>query len=547
MNAQGFTYEYVGPEHLDLKAATWDGSRLFPDRSAYKALVLNNQKDTMRLDAMQKVLAWAKDGLPVVIIGDLPTATPSLNQKAAQSASLVAATRQLRGMVGNGAYKVRRVSSEAYVPAALDQLGVQASAERSRKSPAILPVRRHSDTGDFYYLFNQSDSAVDTQISLEGDGQPYRLDHVTGTITPVPVWSSDDGRVTFDTRIEAQQAVTYVLAPRGIDGVKRPVVHAVTSTGDLVVDDAGFAARSADASRVRSTLSDGRVISTDVPAPRPVRLGETWQLSVESWTPDASTPDTTDTKRTVLPTRPVVAGDDGTLPAWRDIAGIGPDVAGIGTYSQTFRVDEGWAEGNGAFLDLGRVSDTAVVRINGTRVPVDQASFARIDIGPWLKAGQNTIEVEVASRLLNAARAAGTTGFAGLPVVDNGLMGPVRTSPYRQVALDVTPPAPPVVSPPGKVTASVSFKLSSGSVVKGTRVRATIAVKAKGISSPSGKVVIQKNGRTVKTLTLRTKDMGRRTITVPKLPKGTYRLRVVYSGNAAVKGKSSATRVLRIR
>ena len=108
------------------------------------------------------------------------------------------------------------------------------------------------------------------------------------------------------------------------------------------------------------------------------------------------------------------------------------------------------------------------------------------------------------------------------------------------------PPKPPVVAPPAKVKSSVSFKLSSGSVKAGQRGRATVVVKAKGVSAPTGTLQIKKGSKIVKTVTLRAKDKGRRTFSLPKLAKGKHTLKVVYSGDKKAKGKTSVKRTLRV-
>ncbi|MET0931917.1 MAG: amidase family protein [Aeromicrobium sp.] len=110
-------------------------------------------------------------------------------------------------------------------------------------------------------------------------------------------------------------------------------------------------------------------------------------------------------------------------------------------------------------------------------------------------------------------------------------------------------PAPPVVNPPAatKVGATVSFKLSKSSIKVGKNAKATVVVKASGVSGPTGTIRIKEGSKTLKTVTLRAKDKGKRTFTVPKLGKGTHRLKIVYSGGGKVLGKTSVTRTIRVR
>ncbi|MXG90356.1 glycosyl hydrolase [Nocardioides flavescens] len=548
MNELGYTYEYLSPEHLDLPTARWDGSRLFPDRSAYKAMVLNNQSTSMRPDALQRVVALAEQGMPLVIIGGLPSTSPSAGDQAAQSSLVARASARLRAMVDDGVHRVTRVGSEAYVPSALTSLGVRASARPETPSPALLPVRRHSATGDFYYLFNQSGTPVRESVTLEGAGQPYRLDALTGSITPVPVFQQGDGTVSFEISLDSQQAGLYAVAPTGIPGVQAPSVRALSTTArEAVTTDRGqLAVRTGAAGTVTTILGDRRSVVTPVTSPGTVTLSPVWDLSVESWTPDASTPDTTDTARTLLPTRQVTAAADGTLPSWRDIVGVGVGVAGIGTYTQTFTASEGWRTGAGAYLDLGAASDTVEVRVNGQPVPVDQAEPGSVDIGPWMVPGANRLEVVVASRLLNAVRTAGSSGFTSAAYTDNGLFGPVRATAYRQTVVDTSaaPTTPPVTDQRRATVTELVAKRSTQRFRSGPRAVLKVQVTpAPGLGST---VAITRRGRVLGTVELNA--AGRATYRLPRsLKPGRHVVKAVFSGDARSLGSTSGTVVIRVK
>lgn len=55
-----------------------------------------------------------------------------------------------------------------------------------------------------------------------------------------------------------------------------------------------------------------------------------------------------------------------------------------------------------------------------------------VDVGPWLKRGDNTIEVEVATTLANRLRVSDPDVYGGLARQQYGLTGPVRLVPYGQ-------------------------------------------------------------------------------------------------------------------
>jgi hypothetical protein len=70
---------------------------------------------------------------------------------------------------------------------------------------------------------------------------------------------------------------------------------------------------------------------------------------------------------------------------------------------------------------------------------------------------------------------------------------------------------------------------------------------APAAAHPTGKVRLKKGKRTLKTIRVRAADNGKRTVRVPKLRKGTHKIRAVYRGNKALTRSRSKTIRLVIR
>ena len=167
------------------------------------------------------------------------------------------------------------------------------------------------------------------------------------------------------------------------------------------------------------TLSNQNTVTvTTGQVAQPITLSK-WDLSVESWT-EGEKP--TETNKTVLQ----VGTIDGLKP-WNKIPGL-EKVSGIGRYTTTVSLDQGWEQGSGALIRLGDVVDSYQIEVNGNLVPASQIDTT-IDIGKYLKAGENTITVEVASTLLNAVLDA--HALDGRNPDEYGMMGPVTLTPYR--------------------------------------------------------------------------------------------------------------------
>jgi hypothetical protein len=395
----GYTYEYLSPAHLRLPGAEVSEGQLFPGAGGFEALVLNEQ-DTLAVDTAERLLRLARSGLPIVVVGGLPTRVPGYHDAKAQDARLAGLVRELAGLPG-----VRQVDDLLDVPAALADAGVDPAAGHARRSADLLSVRRSDDATDYYYLFNQATWATEQQVTLEGEGRPYELDTWTGEITPISDFRTVPGGVEVDVALEPADAKVIALSTRRDDTFRW---HRTPDPRRTVARNDGLG---------------------------PVVL-DAWSLDVESWTPGPSgLPG--DTTRTDVPTIEPSVGDHGALPPWSEVtpangydADLG-DVSGVGTYRSTFTLDESWDEVRGAHLDLGKVVDTATVTVNGTEVPgLDPQDLSHVEVGDYLRAGENTITVRVSSTLLNAVRVAPGTEAAGRDPLDYGLLGPVRLEPY---------------------------------------------------------------------------------------------------------------------
>ncbi|MGW4801420.1 glycosyl hydrolase, partial [Nonomuraea sp. NPDC004297] len=176
---RGYTYEYLSPAHLRMPSARVSDGRLFPQAGAYRAIVVKDQ-ETMTADTARRLLDLERDGLPVIFVGELPSAAPGFHDAAGQDA-------ELRRLVGRLAARpgVHRVADLAALPDLLARLGIAPAAAPATPSADVLSVRRSDAAADYYYLFNQRSWASEQRLTLTGEGRPYRLDTWTGEITPL--------------------------------------------------------------------------------------------------------------------------------------------------------------------------------------------------------------------------------------------------------------------------------------------------------------------------------------------------------------------------
>ncbi|NKX92916.1 hypothetical protein HF995_06435 [Sanguibacter hominis ATCC BAA-789] len=93
------------------------------------------------------------------------------------------------------------------------------------------------------------------------------------------------------------------------------------------------------------------------------------------------------------------------------------------------------------------------------------------------------------------------------------------------------------------LTSSSAAKAASRVTAKAGKRKATVRVKAAGVAAPTGKVTVRYGKKKV-TRTLRAKDKGK---LVVKLPRGTHKVKVSYSGSAQVLKTTSKTLRLKVR
>ena len=111
--------------------------------------------------------------------------------------------------------------------------------------------------------------------------------------------------------------------------------------------------------------------------------------------------------------------------------------SGVATYKKDFTLPAGAKAGTSLFLDLGRIGDVAEVRVNGQMVGTVWKAPYRLDIGPLVHRGRNSLDIRVAdlwvNRLIGDAQPGATkitytsmpTYTAAAPLRPSGLLGPV--------------------------------------------------------------------------------------------------------------------------
>jgi hypothetical protein len=437
----GFTYQYVSPKYLDATTPRdITSNELFPQQIGFKAIILNRQ-EVMPLESLRHIRDLVeKTNFPLVVVGPTPKRVPGDSHAKTQDAELCAIVEEFRILSSKPGSNIEFVEDEASLPTALNRLGVVPAARHvsDPKSADILSVHRHTKDTDYYYLFNQGLQPVAQTLSFSGGGTPFELNTWTGRISPLSLYTAEKDQIIAPIKIGAND-VRIIAVSRAL-GVARPTrIHATqTDAAMILVRNKQLIVRAAQNGQYQTLLSTGRKISTNVKdLPGSIEL-RSWKLQIESWTPDdtrlAGADHTRKTRLPVIAANAQSAG--GELPTWTQL-GQG-DIAGIGYYSTDTVLPASWSANTGAYLDLGLVVDTFRITVNGAAVtPIDYQDTSSIDVGAYLHAGHNVIEVRVATPLRNAVEAAIKAGAPKLKTY--GLVGPVTLRPYYDNMYPVLP------------------------------------------------------------------------------------------------------------
>ncbi|MGW5613013.1 glycosyl hydrolase [Streptomyces sp. NPDC003877] len=431
----GWTHQFLSGPLLDLPSARVAKGRLAPEGPAYKALFVEGDffygsTPTLALDDARKLLRLAREGLPVVLLGAFDQALTPGVPGAGETDRLRAVLSSLLALPN-----VRRVTDKAAVGDALSSLGVRPDA-RYATSSTLLNFHRVSGDTDFYYLCNGKHAetvkpavtAIDHDVTLRrtrrGATVPYLLDPWTGRATRIGRYTEDGDGITVRVTLDPGQATVVALGRPGLFGDgdgNRP--HAVDSDADRVLfTGRGLAVRASGAGTYTTRLSDGSTATTTVAAVPPPVTPAHWRLDVEDFRPGADATGTDVVERTLTLD---------TLLPWSQIPELA-DSAGVGRYRTTVALPGDWTSAHGAYLELGTVSDTFRVTVNGTRLAPADRLHPVVDLGGHLHRGDNVIEVEVATPLINRLRVAQPAVFGAAARQAYGLTGPVRLVPYVQ-------------------------------------------------------------------------------------------------------------------
>jgi predicted GH43/DUF377 family glycosyl hydrolase len=402
----GYSYDYFSPRYLDRVEYSAEEGVLAAGAVGYQAILLF--QEALPLDGARRLLEMARDGLKVVVVEGAASRSPFNDGADEELAGVMAELKRLPDVV--------EVASQADVLEALAGMDVAPRAAFVEPNAQLLTQVRRDGEDVYLYVYNYSDGTysgldhgtnVRTQVVLEGSFEPYSIDSWTGEVSKVALYRHEGGMTYLPIDLDYGDVALYAL-----EAVEGEPLHVVRSdASEVFARDGRFVVRETASGTYTTVLSDGTRHTSTLAVPEAVELGD-WTLTVEDWRDSGvfvwrseTRNGNTTAEGTYVTSRDMSTYELETLDTWDDVEGIGRSVSGIGYYRTSFAWDPRTA--HGAYLDLGRLVQTATVFVNG--VETDPANLNRpvVDASGLLVEGENRLDVRVTTTLTNRQLANG--------------------------------------------------------------------------------------------------------------------------------------------
>ncbi len=350
---------------------------VLPNGISYKALMLTNTKK-IRLMTLEKLAVLSKKG--IIIIGDKPQMLIGYQHTKEQQDKFI----ELVNAVWN--------SPKTYIGNDIASVF---------KSNSILPdlkldnpiannyIHRKTSDTDIYFFQNTDSVAKSFNCSFRLSGKiPELWDAKTGETIKLADFSFDEGRTNIKLDLDSKASV-FVVFRNSADGFN-PIKNFNTSANDKVsttINNKGdLIFETFSNGDYNFTLQNGRSIDLAVNnLPKPISINQNWEVDFKN--------------EIDKPFHEKFA----YLIDWKDAKKDEVKYfSGTANYKRNFMLDKSvLKEGNKITLDLGKVSISARVILNGTDLGVLWVSPYKIDITKFVKSGSNNIELQVANLWTN--------------------------------------------------------------------------------------------------------------------------------------------------
>ncbi|CAM3838121.1 glycosyl hydrolase [Nocardioides zeicaulis] len=299
----GYTYDYFSPKFLFDDDVHFDTKTKTIEKAGYKAIVL--YQDWLDIEGAKRILAWAKQGLKVVVLEDAASRTPFNDGKNGALKKVMDELRTLPTVRQATVYDDIDYFSNApggyddNVMEKLQDLGVRPYTGFSEENLQLLSQTRQDNAGNQYtYVYNFDDGSyhanslkpsvrnagtgphASTDLVKPGTFVPYSIDPWTGAVTELADYRWENGSTIVSIELDYNNIA--LLAFEKVDADRLHVLS--TNADSAFATQDGVAVRTTRSGTVTAALSNGEDVSEQVEVPQPYDIRD-WDLTVQKWTP----------------------------------------------------------------------------------------------------------------------------------------------------------------------------------------------------------------------------------------------------------------------
>ena len=347
---KGYSFDYINAEVLMTRAKAKDGYIVLPDGMKYKVLVLPKQ-ETMRPELLKKISELVNDG--AVVLGPAPTRSPSYENYPEADNQLKQLVSSLWGNVDGVNVKHAevgkgKIASGMEMQELFDLLNIAPDFKVKDEDP-VLFIHRTQKDGDMYFVSNQSGETITINPEFRVEGKtPELWDPLTATVRKLKAYTTGNGKTIVPLKLE----------PAG--------------SAFIIFRDA-------------SNESPGGDVNTNYPATESVQsIDSPWTVTFDA--------------KMRGPVNPVVMN---TLMDWTQSEDDSIKYySGTAVYKNNVTLPT-ISKDKSYYLDLGKTMVVAKVSVNGKYAGGAWTAPWRVEIGNYLKEGENTIEISVVNNWMN--------------------------------------------------------------------------------------------------------------------------------------------------
>ena len=366
---KGYSFDYINGEVLRERVKVEDGKLVLPDGMKYRILVLPKE-ETMRPELLRKIKELVMQG--AVVMGPAPKRSPSLQNYPKSDQQVKALADSLWGEVDGERIKSAKIGkgmilSGMSMQEAFDLIDVKPDFKVKDNDP-VLFIHRTLPSGDIYFLSNQSEKTITINPEFRVTGKrPELWNAVSGAVRNLPAYTVNDSNTMVPLKLEALESAFIVFR----DKTGQPEEGGI---------DANF--------------PEPQVIAT---------FSEPWAVTFDA--------------KQRGPAKPVMMA---TLQDWTSFSNDSIKYySGTAAYRNEFVLST-LPDKQTVFLDLGKLTAMAKVRINGQYVGGVWTAPWRVDITKAVKEGDNKVEIAVVNTWMNRL-----IGDSKLPEKERGTWCPV--------------------------------------------------------------------------------------------------------------------------